>query len=107
MWLKYPFTLCSESQKKKQNQDDSDEDDDDDDAPGPSFVQQQMPAAQPQASYVPPMAQPSIPPGARAPGIPPGAYSGRTWAEWPYDCSVLPVRYLHQVMMIGKNVQLL
>ncbi|XP_064819812.1 BUB3-interacting and GLEBS motif-containing protein ZNF207-like isoform X2 [Oncorhynchus masou masou] len=65
-----------ESQKKKQNQDDSDEDDDDDDAPGPSFVQQQMPAAQPQASYVPPMAQPGIPPGARAPGMPPGAYSG-------------------------------
>ncbi|XP_020335414.1 BUB3-interacting and GLEBS motif-containing protein ZNF207-like isoform X2 [Oncorhynchus kisutch] len=65
-----------ESQKKKQNQDDSDEDDDDDDAPGPSFVQQQMPVAQPQASFVPPMAQPGIPPGARAPGMPPGAYSG-------------------------------
>ncbi|XP_034751252.1 BUB3-interacting and GLEBS motif-containing protein ZNF207-like isoform X3 [Etheostoma cragini] len=62
-----------ETQKKKQNQDDSDEYDEDDE-PGPSF--QQPSAGQPQAGYIPPMTQPSMPPGSGASGIPPGSYSG-------------------------------
>uniref|UniRef100_A0A3Q3NGI6 Zinc finger protein 207 n=1 Tax=Mastacembelus armatus TaxID=205130 RepID=A0A3Q3NGI6_9TELE len=62
-----------ETQKKKQNQDDSDEYDEDDE-PGPSF--QQAAVGQPQASYIPPMTQPGMPPGSGAPGIPPGNYSG-------------------------------
>uniref|UniRef100_A0A3B3RS79 Zinc finger protein 207 n=1 Tax=Paramormyrops kingsleyae TaxID=1676925 RepID=A0A3B3RS79_9TELE len=58
----------AESQKKKQNnQDDSDEYDEDEE-PGPSF---QQPAVQPQASFVPPMTQPGMPPVHGTPGMPP------------------------------------
>ncbi|ELK01804.1 Zinc finger protein 207 [Pteropus alecto] len=58
----------AESQKKKQ-QDDSDEYDDDDSAASTSFQPQPV---QPQQGYIPPMAQPGLPPvpGART-GLPP------------------------------------
>uniref|UniRef100_A0A2K5REN7 Zinc finger protein 207 n=1 Tax=Cebus imitator TaxID=2715852 RepID=A0A2K5REN7_CEBIM len=57
-----------ESQKKKQ-QDDSDEYDDDDSAASTSFQPQPV---QPQQGYIPPMAQPGLPPVPGAPGMPPG-----------------------------------
>ncbi|EQB78355.1 hypothetical protein CB1_000765047 [Camelus ferus] len=58
----------AESQKKKQ-QDDSDEYDDDDSAASTSFQPQPV---QPQQGYIPPMAQPGLPPVPGAPGMPPG-----------------------------------
>lgn len=57
-----------ESQKKKQ-QDDSDEYEDDESAASTSFQPQQV---QPQQGYIPPMAQPGLPPVPGAPGMPPG-----------------------------------
>lgn len=57
-----------ESQKKKQ-QDDSDEYDDDESAASTSFQPQPV---QPQQGYIPPMAQPGLPPVPGAPGMPPG-----------------------------------
>ncbi|KAM6345170.1 LOW QUALITY PROTEIN: BUB3-interacting and GLEBS motif-containing protein ZNF207 [Alca torda] len=56
-----------ESQKKKQ-QDDSDEYEDDESAASTSF----QPKVQPQQGYIPPMAQPGLPPVPGAPGMPPG-----------------------------------
>ncbi|KAJ8404224.1 hypothetical protein AAFF_G00339970 [Aldrovandia affinis] len=64
----------AESQKRKQNQEDSD-DFEEDEEPGPSF-QQPQPPAQPQATYIPPMTQPGMPPVHGAPGMPPANYSG-------------------------------
>ncbi|XP_032065091.1 BUB3-interacting and GLEBS motif-containing protein ZNF207 isoform X5 [Thamnophis elegans] len=58
----------AESQKKKQ-QDDSDEYDDDESSASTSFQAQPV---QPQQGYIPPMAQPGLPPVPGAPGIPPG-----------------------------------
>lgn len=58
----------AESQKKKQ-QDDSDEYEDDESAASTSFQPQQV---QPQQGYIPPMAQPGLPPVPGAPGMPPG-----------------------------------
>lgn len=58
----------AESQKKKQ-QDDSDEYDDDESAASTSFQPQPV---QPQQGYIPPMAQPGLPPVPGAPGMPPG-----------------------------------
>uniref|UniRef100_A0A4X2KZN5 Zinc finger protein 207 n=1 Tax=Vombatus ursinus TaxID=29139 RepID=A0A4X2KZN5_VOMUR len=57
-----------ESQKKKQ-QDDSDEYDDDESTASTSFQPQPV---QPQQGYIPPMAQPGLPPVPGAPGMPPG-----------------------------------
>ncbi|XP_059521364.1 BUB3-interacting and GLEBS motif-containing protein ZNF207-like [Myotis daubentonii] len=57
-----------ESQKRKQ-QDDSDEYDDDDSAASTSFQPQPV---QRQQGYIPPMAQPGLPPVPGAPGMPPG-----------------------------------
>ncbi|KFO25041.1 BUB3-interacting and GLEBS motif-containing protein ZNF207 [Fukomys damarensis] len=57
-----------ESQKKKQ-QDDSDEYDDDESAASTSFQPQPV---QPQQGYIPPIAQPGLPPVPGAPGMPPG-----------------------------------
>ncbi|EPQ02489.1 Zinc finger protein 207 [Myotis brandtii] len=57
-----------ERQKRKQ-QDDSDEYDDDDSAASTSFQPQPV---QPQQGYLPPMAQPGLPPVPGAPGMPPG-----------------------------------
>uniref|UniRef100_H3B9D1 Zinc finger protein 207 n=1 Tax=Latimeria chalumnae TaxID=7897 RepID=H3B9D1_LATCH len=60
----------TESQKKKQNnQDDSDDYEEDESGPGTSF---QQPGLQPQQGYIPPIAQPGIPPVSGAPGMPPG-----------------------------------
>lgn len=66
----WPYTSYSlaESQKKKQ-QDDSDEYEDDESAASTSFQPQQV---QPQQGYIPPMAQPGLPPVPGAPGMPPG-----------------------------------
>ncbi|XP_007664676.1 BUB3-interacting and GLEBS motif-containing protein ZNF207 isoform X5 [Ornithorhynchus anatinus] len=58
----------AESQKKKQ-QDDSDEYDDDESTASTSFQPQPV---QPQQGYIPPMAQPGLPPVPGAPGMPPG-----------------------------------
>lgn len=66
----WPYALyyLAESQKKKQ-QDDSDEYEDDESAASTSFQPQQV---QPQQGYIPPMAQPGLPPVPGAPGMPPG-----------------------------------
>uniref|UniRef100_A0A8C8ZUF6 Zinc finger protein 207 n=1 Tax=Prolemur simus TaxID=1328070 RepID=A0A8C8ZUF6_PROSS len=69
LWYLGLQILClAESQKKKQ-QDDSDEYDDDDSAASTSFQPQPV---QPQQGYIPPMAQPGLPPVPGAPGMPPG-----------------------------------
>lgn len=68
VWEKLIKTFLAESQKKKQ-QDDSDEYDDDDSAASTSFQPQPV---QPQQGYIPPMAQPGLPPVPGAPGMPPG-----------------------------------
>lgn len=62
-------TPLAESQKKKQ-QDDSDEYDDDESSASTSFQAQPV---QPQQGYIPPMAQPGLPPVPGGPGIPPGS----------------------------------
>lgn len=64
------IVLSAESQKKKQ-QDDSDEYEDDESAASTSFQPQQV---QPQQGYIPPMAQPGLPPVPGAPGMPPGEW---------------------------------
>lgn len=69
LWGKLIESFLAESQKKKQ-QDDSDEYDDDDSAASTSFQPQPV---QPQQGYIPPMAQPGLPPVPGAPGMPPGS----------------------------------
>ena len=69
LWEKLIEPFLAESQKKKQ-QDDSDEYDDDDSAASTSFQPQPV---QPQQGYIPPMAQPGLPPVPGAPGMPPGS----------------------------------
>lgn len=69
LWEKLIEPFLAESQKKKQ-QDDSDEYDDDDSAASTSFQPQPI---QPQQGYIPPMAQPGLPPVPGAPGMPPGS----------------------------------
>lgn len=72
VWPLFDYHLYSAESQKKKQQDDSDEYEDDESAASTSFQPQQV---QPQQGYIPPMAQPGLPPVPGAPGMPPGEMS--------------------------------